>query len=337
MVIGTRKDVRWGIIGCGDVCEAKSGPGFQKAKHSALSAVMRRDAAKAEDFAARHGVPRWYSDAQSLISDPEVDAVYVATPPDGHARYALMAARAGKPVYVEKPMARESAECRAMIEGCREAGVPLFVAYYRRALPRFLKAKEILDGGGIGEVRNVSVTFAKPDPAAGGCLDGGAEPWRLDPGIAGGGLFLDLASHTLDLLDFLLGPIAEAKGLARNLGGLHRVEDTVAASFAFASGALGSGSWSFAAGLAGDRVEITGSAGRLSFATFDSAPVRWETGKGCEEFFIAHPPHIQQPLIQAIVDELRGEGQSPSTGETAVRTTAVMDAILADYRARQAT
>ncbi len=322
--------VRWGIIGCGDVCELKSGPGFQKANHSALIAVMRRDGGKARDFAARHGVPRWYSDADSLIADPDVDAIYIATPPDGHARYAEMAARAGKPVYVEKPMARNAGECLGMIAACRSAGVPLFVAYYRRALPRFLKAKEILDGGGIGSLRNVSVTFAKPAPAP--AADGTA-PWRLRAEIAGGGLFLDLASHTLDLLDFLLGPIAEAKGMARNQGGNQAVEDGVAACFAFASGALGAGAWSYAAGAREDRVEITGSAGRLTFATFDDQPLRWESPAGVETFSIPHPPHIQQPLIQTMVDELRGEGKCPSTGETAARTTQVMDAVLADWRA----
>lgn len=321
--------VRWGIIGCGEVCEVKSGPGFQKAKHSGLAAVMRRDAGKAADFAARHGVPRWYSDPEALIADPGVDAVYVATPPDGHARYALMAARAGKPVYVEKPMARHHDECQAMIAACREAGVPLFVAYYRRRLPRFLKAAEILAQGGIGSIRSVQVTFARTDP---GRAPGRPEPWRMVPSIAGGGLFLDLGSHTLDILDFLLGPIASAQGQARNLAGTHAVEDTVAASFAFASGALGAGVWSFSAATREDLVEIRGSAGKLSFSTFGEDPVRWETAEGVREFALANPPHIQQPLIQSIVDELRGEGKCPSTGESAARTNHVMDRILESYR-----
>ena len=207
------RTIRWGIIGCGDVCEVKSGPGFQKAEHSALAAVMRRNGGKARDFAARHGVPKWYDNAADLISDPEVDAVYVATPPDGHAPNVLAAARAGKPVYVEKPMGRNHGECLEMIAACRGAGVPLFTAYYRRRLPRFLKVKEILDQGGIGEVRTASVTLAhvlKPD-----FLRKEHPPWRVVPEIAGGGLFVDLASHTLDLLDFLLGPIAASAGSGR--------------------------------------------------------------------------------------------------------------------------
>ena len=133
------RTVRLGIIGCGNVTEVKSGPGFQKAKDSSLVAVMRRTGELAQDYAGRHDVPRWYADAEALIGDPEVDAIYIATPPSSHKEYVILAARAGKPIYVEKPMARTHAECQAMIAICREAGVPLYVAYYRRALPRFLK------------------------------------------------------------------------------------------------------------------------------------------------------------------------------------------------------
>src|SRR5882672_3909851 len=157
--------VRWGIIGCGDVTEVKSGPALQRATGSALVAVMRRDRAKAEDYARRHGVARAYDDAAALIADPEVDAVYVATPPSSHQDYALAAAQAGKPVYVEKPMARSHAECRSMIDGCARADVPLFVAYYRRALPRFLKVKQLIDDGALGEVRLVNVSLWQPPKA----------------------------------------------------------------------------------------------------------------------------------------------------------------------------
>ncbi len=206
------RTIRWGIIGCGNVTEVKSGPGFQRAEHSQLVAVMRRDGKKAKDYAERHGVPRWYDDASRLIHDPEVDAVYVATPPSTHADYAIQAAGAGKPVYVEKPMARTADECRQMIAACREAGVPLFVAFYRRALPRFLKIKELLQQGAIGQVRFVTVTLCSAPDA----YDPKHLPWRVVPDIAGAGLFLDLASHTLDILDFLLGPVVKTNGMAVN-------------------------------------------------------------------------------------------------------------------------
>src|SRR3954468_2626810 len=141
--------IRWGIVGCGDVTEVKSGPGFQKAEGSELVAVMRRDAAKAQDYARRHGVQRAYDRAEDLIADPQVDAVYVATPPSTHAELALAVAAAGKPCLVEKPMARNHAECLQMVEVFAAQGLPLWVAYYRRALPRFVLVRDLLADGAI--------------------------------------------------------------------------------------------------------------------------------------------------------------------------------------------
>jgi predicted dehydrogenase len=325
------KTIRWGIIGCGDVTEVKSGPGFAKADRSALVAVMRRNGELARDYARRHGVARWYDDGAALIADPEVDAVYVATPPSAHKDYTIAAARAGKPVYVEKPMALNAGECDAMIAACRAAGVPLFVAYYRRALPRFLKVKELIDAGAIGDVRAVTITLYRQfEPPAAAAL-----PWRIDPAIAGGGLFVDLAAHTLDLLDFILGPIARVTGGAGNQAGLYEAEDIVHGAFEFASGVRGTGIWSFNAFGDVDRTEIVGSRGRVSFATFDNPPITLDTASGAEAFTIPHPAHVHQPLIQTIVDELTGHGTAPcpSTGESAARTTRVMDELLRAYYA----
>lgn len=343
------KTIRWGIIGCGDVTEVKSGPGFAKAERSALVAVMRRNGALAQDYARRHGVPRCYDDGAALIGDPEVDAIYVATPPSAHKEYTIAAAKAGKPVYVEKPMALDAGECDAMIAACRAAGVPLFVAYYRRALPRFLKVKELIDTGAIGDVRAVTITLYRqyePPPAAaaatsagtgaGGGASSAALPWRIDPAISGGGLFVDLAAHTLDLLDFILGPIVRVTGGAGNQAGLYGAEDIVHGAFEFASGVRGTGIWSFNAFGEVDRVEIVGSRGRVSFATFEDQPVTLETAAGAQAFTIPHPAHVHQPLIQTIVDELTGHGTvpSPSTGESGARTTRVMDALLRPYYQR---
>src|SRR5688572_390850 len=147
--------IRWGIIGCGDVCEVKSGPAFRKVEGSSLVAVMRRDAAKARDYAKRHGVARWYTSADEMIADGEVDAVYIATPPGSHEELAKKVAAAGKPCYVEKPMARTHGECVRIIDAFRAARVPLFVAYYRRRLPRFVKAKELIDTGALGRVTGI--------------------------------------------------------------------------------------------------------------------------------------------------------------------------------------
>lgn len=323
--------IRWGIIGCGDVTEVKSGPALQKAEGSELMAVMRRSADRAADYARRHGVPKWYDDAGALIADADVDAVYIATPPDSHAAYTLMAADAGKPVYVEKPMARTHSECVEMVAACERAQLPLFVAYYRRRLPAFLQVRSLLRDGAIGEVRMVIVRITGPPSGP----DHRSEdlPWRVRPEVAGDGYFFDLGSHQLDLLDYLLGPIADAAGSAANQAGLYAANDAVCATFRFESGVMGTGSWCFTAFDSGrtDRTEIIGSAGGISYSAFDlAAPVVLERdGGNVEKFTFPPPDHVQQPLIQTVVDDLLGRGSCPSTGQSAARTSRVLDQIVA--------
>ena len=202
--------IRWGMIGCGAVTEQKSGPAFQKILGSSLVAVMGRNKEHVADYAKRHGVPRWYDDATRLIQDPEVDAIYIATPPNAHLDYTLRAARVGKPVYVEKPMGFSFEHSRQMVAFCKENGVPLFSAYYRRALPKFIQIKKMLAEGTIGAVCAVTVLlYQRPIED-----DLNGSSWRVKPEIAGGGRFHDVGCHTLDLLDWYFGPIVEAKGIA---------------------------------------------------------------------------------------------------------------------------
>ena len=323
--------VRWGIIGVGDVTERKSGPGFQKAERSELVAVMRRSTEKAADYAERHGVPRWYDDADKLIHEPEVDAVYIATPPDSHHDYTLSVAAAGKPVYVEKPMARSAAECERMIKACRDAGVPLFTAYYRRAMPRFVKIKELVDAGTLGEVRAVIVRLQLTKSAA-DVADENELPWRVRPEVSGGGYFVDMGSHTLDFLDWMLGPITDVAGMAANQANNYPAEDLVAGTFNFASGVHGVGLWCFSAEERVDKVEIIGSKGSLHFSSFDESPLKLVTVDGEQTIDAPYPETVQQPLIQTVVDELTGRGSCPSTGESALRTAKVVDALLESYR-----
>jgi 1,5-anhydro-D-fructose reductase (1,5-anhydro-D-mannitol-forming) len=321
------RTIRWGIIGCGDVTEVKSGPGFQKATNSKLVAVMRRNGDSAKDYARRHNVPKWYDQAEDLINDSEIDAVYIATPPSAHKEYTLLAARAGKPVYVEKPMAINAEECRTMIDTCKSAGVPLFVAYYRRALQRFLKIKELIDTHAIGTVRFVHITFYQPH----GTDTTSGLPWRVQPKISGGGHFVDLASHMLDFLDFILGPIESVHGVASNQLHLYPAEDIVSGAFTFQSRVQGTGTWCFSGFQKFDCTEIIGDRGKISYSTFDAQPIRLTTQNEVIDFSLEYPPHIQQPLIQIVVDELNGIGKSPSTGDTALRTTWVMEQMLKKY------
>ncbi|HZK07913.1 MAG TPA: Gfo/Idh/MocA family oxidoreductase [Bacteroidales bacterium] len=317
--MNNEKIIRWGIIGCGNVTEVKSGPAFRLIDHSDLVAVMRRNGKLAEDYARRHKVKKWFTNAEALVKDEEVDAIYIATPPGSHLEYTRLAAAHGKPVYVEKPMARTYAESQEMITVCKAAGVPLFVAYYRRALPRFLAIKNLIDNGEIGKVRFVNVLmYKKAVPAA-------EAGWRVVPEISGGGLFVDLASHQLDLLQFYFGDIISADGYSAHQAADYAVEDHVSGTFIFASGVHGTGIWNFAAYADEDKTEIVGDRGKITFATFGNSPIEVVNGKGSRLLDLPNMRHIEQPLIQTVVDELRGVGRCPSTGITAARTNRAMD------------
>jgi len=324
MIKGT---VKWGIIGCGDVTEIKSGPAFQKVDNSELIAVMRRNGDKAADYAKRHNVPKWYDNADKLINDPDVNAIYVATPPSSHAEYVIKSMEIGKPVYVEKPMAMNAKECQEMVDTSKKTGVPLFVAYYRRALPMFVRLKELMDMNAIGDIKMINLILhapAKPEE-----LEGSAG-WRVDSSISGGGHFHDLAAHQLDYLEFVFGPIKEVNGIATNQVGLYSAEDAVSAVFQFESGVLGTGSWCFTVPekQTSEVTEIIGSKGRISFSFFSNQVLHVETETMVENFEIPHPAHVHQPLVELIVKDLRGEGTCPSTGETGMSASLLMDKIV---------
>lgn len=315
--------VRWGMIGCGDVTEVKSGPAFAKARGSALAAVMRRDRAKADDFARRHGIERVHSTADDLIEDPQVDAVYIATPPDSHCDLACRVAAAGKPCLVEKPMARSYGECVRMLDAFRPAAVPLWVAFYRRALPRFLLIRDVLRAGTIGRVSAATVDVREP-LATGDAT----RAWRFNRSSAGAGLFFDKGSHCIDILDFLLGPIEYAHGIAVNTGGTYEVEDVTAAVFEIGDRVLATGTWNFNAGETSDALTLTGERGTIQTSLFTDSDVVVKTGDGETVHPVRNPPHVHQPLIQTIVDELHGYGRCESTGASGARASRVLDICL---------
>jgi predicted dehydrogenase len=331
--LGTSKldNVNWGIIGVGNVTELKSGPAFYKIEHSNLLAVMRRNTEKAADYAKRHNVPKWYSNASELINDPEVDAIYIATPPDSHANYAIEAMQAGKPVYVEKPMARHYAECLEMNRVSKETEMPLWVAYYRRTLPAFLKVKELISSGAIGKPLMVNIKLYKQASERNQTPE--EMHWHVFPEIAGAGYFFDLASHQFDYLDFIFGKVYDVKGNASNLAGLYPAEDTVTGTWKHESGVIGSGSWCFVVDEKSeeDSIQIIGEKGVICLPCFSPGNLKLKTDKGIEEMAFKNPIHISQNLVQQVVDELRGIGKCVSTGESAARTSWVLDEMVKGY------
>lgn len=326
------KEICWGFIGCGEVTEKKSGPAFGEVEGSRVVAVMSRNEDKARSYAARHGVPRWYNDAQQLIDDAEVNAVYIATPPSSHATYAIMCMRSGKPCYVEKPLAASYEDCIRVNHISEQTGVPCFVAYYRRYLPYFNKVREIVSSGQIGKVLTVQLQFAVPPRD----LDYSATsnlPWRLQPDISGGGYFYDLAPHQLDLLQELFGVIIRAHGYPTNRAHLYQAEDTISAAFIFDSGISGSASWCFVAHESSktDRITVIGDKGILSFSVYTYEPIHLVTNDGSQSFIVPNPPYVQLPIIASVIHHLQGLGTCNATSVSATPVNWVMDRILGKF------
>lgn len=322
------KLIRWGFIGCGEVTEKKSGPAFNMINGSQIQAVMSRNADKARSYAQRHQVPRWYTDAQELINDPDINAIYIATPPSSHATFAIMAMKSGKPVYVEKPLAASYEDCVRVNHISAETGVPCYVAYYRRYLPYFQRVRQLVESGTIGTVTNVQIRFSVPPRE----LDYNSQdlPWRLQPDIAGGGYFYDLAPHQLDLLQEMFGVITRAHGYVANRAHLYKAEDTISAAFMFENGLPGSGSWCFVGHKSAreDSIEIIGDRGMLTFSVFSYNPIRVVTSEGATSIVVPNPPYVQLPLIKAVTEDLQGFGACACTSVSATPVNWVLDRIL---------
>ncbi|MGJ5641254.1 Gfo/Idh/MocA family protein [Formosa sp. S-31] len=317
--------IKWGIIGCGDVTEVKSGPAYQKESGFKLEAVMRRDYEKCKDYARRHGVPKAYANAEDLINDPEIQAVYIATPPDSHATYALKVAEAGKICCIEKPLSPSYAECVKIFQAFQEKNIPLFVAYYRRSLPRFEKVKAWIDTNEIGAVRHINWHLSKPASSVDLTK---TYNWRTDDQIAYGGYFDDLASHGIDLFMYLLGDIKQASGIAVNQQQLYSAKDAVTSCWLHETGVTGSGSWNFGAEKREDKVQIYGETGKISFSVFDESPVVLESNSQITSLDIPNPENIQLFHVQNMYRHLAGEQVHPSLGESAMKTSWVLDRIL---------
>jgi predicted dehydrogenase len=322
------KQIKWGIIGCGNVTEKKSGPAFQQIEGSSIVAVMRRDAGKAADYAKRHGIAKWYGDAQELIDDEEVNAIYIATPPDTHAFYTLQALEAGKAVYVEKPMALNYAEAKKMVEASEKFQQPVFVAYYRRALSGFTKIKKLIDSDVIGNIEKINLILHLPAREE----DNDAEnpPWRVLASISGGGYFFDLASHQLDWLDFVFGHAQLISSKVENRGGLYKAEDKINAKLLFPKNILFDGSWNFCIPKEEkkDTIEIYGEKGKLQFSTFEFDPILLENEYGVHYFSFEKPKHVQKQLIKQVVEHMQGKGNCVSTAETAQYSQKLMEEIV---------
>lgn len=316
--------VRWGIIGCGDVTEKKSGPAFNKVKDSQLLAVMRRDAAKAADYARRHQVPDWYSKVEDLLDNPSLNTIYIATPPSSHLDYALKALKAGKNVYVEKPVTLNADEATLLLEAVKKTNGKLVVAHYRRQLPMFLKVKELLKVGQIGAIRTVQLRLWQSRSPE--LVTKRAADWRTDPTISGGGYFFDLAPHQLDLMLYFFGTPLYYNGFSQVQDGTSDVVDHTTGTILFENQIIFNGSWAFNVQPQDnmDSCEIVGSEGKISFSIFGNS-ILLRSDQGEKEFVFDHPEHIQYPMIASTVDFFEGKGPNPAPMEEALTLMKIMD------------
>lgn len=315
------KKITFGIIGCGNVTEVKSGPAFQKLPSTKLKWVMRRNMEKVKDYARRHQVKHYTIDYKDILTDDEVDAVYIATPPHMHKFYTLEAARHKKDVYVEKPMALSVEDAKEMMSVCREEGVKLFVAYYRRGQSKFRKVKELLEGDEIGEIRSFSYQYASPVPEL-----NPDRPWLYKKEFAGGGKLYDVGSHMIDLIIFLFGDVKYAAGFSSNQSEVLEVEDNTSGMIVFNNGVQGTLQMTFNGNEDEDVLTVVGERGTLKFGIMNTEPVRIIKDGKEQELVFPDLEHVQMPLISLVADAMSGEGDLDATGLYGLKTQEVLEA-----------
>lgn len=326
------KTLTWAMIGCGSVTEKKSAPGLYKSRNSTLKSVYSRSYDKAADFAKRHNIPKSCRSLDEILNDKEIDAVYIATPPKSHKDYALKCLASGKIPYIEKPMALNYQECLEILKASEKSKIPVYVAYYRRGLEKFQYIKSLIDQGALGKISVMRITqLMKPEAAD---LNKENLPWKVRFEETGGGKFIDMGTHVLDLAQFFFGDFVEIKGIAANFGGFYRSEDCVAAIFECKSGVLVNGTWDYTADCNKEDILIIGSKASVETGGLAYNPVHITIDGKREIKSFDEPEHIAMPYEQMIIDEILGKAPSPADIISAANNVKTMDAILKDYRMR---
>lgn len=316
-----KKHINWGIIGCGDVAEVKSGPGFQNAKNSKLVFVMRRNALKVKDFAKRHNVPFWTTDASEVLNNKNINAIYIATPPSSHLNYALQAIELGKHVYLEKPMVLNTKEAKVLVNAVKANNTKLTVAHYRRHLPVFVKVKQLLESQAIGKITQAKIKISQLKNAS--LIVKTDDNWRVNPEVSGGGYFHDIAPHQIDLMYYYFGEIESSKGI--HLEENKKSNEKVEGAIQFKSGVKFEGIWDFNAKQELDSCIIQGENGTISFSFYKEFVKLVVAGKE-EVFQFETTKHVQQPMIQQTVNYFLDKTNNPCAVEEGLIVTEIMDA-----------
>lgn len=319
--------IRWGFLGCGKVVQKKSGEAFRSVPNSEIAVIMRRNLEAAKECAEHFGAPVWCNNIEELLS-ADIEAVYIATPPGLHYEQAMKCLEAKKAVYLEKPFARNYTEAKALTEAFERAGIPLYVGHYRRALPRFLKIREMLKNNVVGEVKNIDFylnrVFSKKEAE---------NSWLYNPVLSGGGKYYDIAPHTVDIINFLFGDITQVKGNAKNLGTGCPLENVVEMSFVTEQGVNGYARFNCVAEEKSDRMLVTGTNGIMEFSVHGKTDVIVKDihGNVTEEFDLPDPKAVEEAMVQSVVEDLLGISECESKAKDVLVTYQIIDEVLDEF------
>ena len=321
------KIIRWGFLGCGKVVRTKSGDAFRNVPNSTIEVIRRRNLDAAKESAEYFGAPYWCDRIEELLAS-EIDAVYIATPPGLHYEQAMACLNAGKAVYLEKPFARNYTEAKQLTEAFEEAGVPLYIGHYRRALPRFLKIREMLKSNIIGDVTDIDFylnrIFSQKEAD---------NSWLYNPVLSGGGKYYDIAPHTVDIIQFLFGNITEVQGSARNLGVGCPLENVVEMTFVTEKGVNGKARFCCVADEKSDRMHVTGTKGTMEFSVHGKTDVivKDENGTILEQFDLPDPKAVEESMVQSVVEDLLGISKCESKAKDVLVTYKIIDEVLNEF------
>jgi predicted dehydrogenase len=311
--------LRWVVVGIGDISAKRVLPAIQSEPRSTLYGVVSRDRAKGLAHA-----PRAWTDLDQALSDPQVGAVYIATPVFLHAPLSIAAMRAGRHVLCEKPMARNLPEARDMVRVAAETGVVFGVSYYRRFYPKLLRARDLIAQGVIGRPVFAELTchhwFTAQD---------GYRAWLLDPAQAGGGPLFDIASHRIDALNFLFGRPLRVSAHLANTVHHYPVEDSATVLLEYQSGVRGLIDVRWHSKVARDECRFLGTDGELNLSPLNEPLLL--TPQGAEQHPLPPNPHL--PLLENFVAAVLDRAPLISSGETALWTDAATHAALASQPA----
>jgi len=317
------EELKWGLIGCGDIARKSVVPAIQNTKNSTLLTINRSDSDKAEEFAKEFSIGRWTASWEELVHESEINSVYVATPVYLHAEQTVAAAENGKHVLCEKPMALNASECRRMIDACSANNVKLGIAYYRHLFSPVKRIKEIIESGEIGQIVHVQANNFENFN-----LSPGADRyWFLQKNLSGGGPMMDMGCHRIELFTNLFGPVKKTSAFLDNIIFKREVEDIATAHFEFESGATGLLVSAHGIKEPKDTLDIYGEKGSIHAAVLNEGTLKITTDHGNRTEKHPNPSNFHQPLIGNFTNAVLKNKRPAVTGEMGMEINIILDKI----------